>query len=223
MTSDAVAEELAVLVHEVRSPVAALSAIAEAFADPGLDGDARFELERLAVAACRGIERIVVGATIASVRLERLEVGEVVRQAASAAALGGARVESRIADGLPPIAGDPLRLRQALDNLVSNALAHAGSEGAVVVSAVSSETAVLLSVADSGAGIPLSEQNRIFETGVRLNEATAGSGLGLAIARAIAEAHGGTVTVTSTPGQGATFTIAIPRTSPRRRPRAGTP
>jgi two-component system, OmpR family, sensor kinase len=212
MTEDAVAEELAVLVHEVRSPVAALCAIAETIADSGLDEAARRELERLAVAACRGIERIVVGATIASVRLERLEVGDVVRQAASAAALGGARVEPRVEDGLPSIAGDPLRLRQALDNLVSNALAYAGSDGAVVVSAGSSETAVLLCVADSGPGIPLSEQNRIFEKGVRLNEATAGSGRGLAIARAIAEAHGGTLTVTSTPGQGATFTIAIPRT-----------
>jgi signal transduction histidine kinase len=212
MTSDAVAEELAVLVHEVRSPVAALSAIAEAFADSGLDENARQELERLAVAACRGIERIVVGATIASVRLERLEVGDVVRQSASAAALGGARVEPRVEDDLPSIAGDPLRLRQALDNLVSNALAYAGSDGEVVVSAGSSETAVLLRVTDSGPGIPLSEQNRIFEKGVRLNAATTGSGLGLAIARAIAEAHGGTLTVTSTPGQGATFTIAIPRT-----------
>lgn len=211
MTSNAAAEELAVLVHEVRSPVAALAAIAEAFADPGLDGDARHELERLAVAACRGIERIVVGATIASVRLERLEVGDVVRQAASAAVLGGAHVEPRIAGGLPPIEGDPLRLRQALDNLVSNALIHAGSDGAVVVSADSSKNAVLLSVTDSGAGIPLSEQNRIFERGVRLNESAAGSGLGLAIARAIAEAHGGTLTVTSAPGQGTTFTIAIPR------------
>lgn len=223
MSSDTLADELAVVVHEVRSPVAALSAIAETFADPGLDADARQELGRLAVAACRGIERIVVGATIASVRLERLEVGDVVRQAASAAALGGARVEARIADDLPSVVGDPLRLRQALDNLVSNALAYAGSDGAVVVSADSSERSVLLSVTDSGAGIPLSEQDRIFEKGVRLNETAAGSGLGLAIARAIAEAHGGTLTVTSTPGQGAAFTIAIPRTSRRRRPRAGTP
>lgn len=211
MTADPVAEDLAFVVHEVRSPVAALSAIAETFADPGLDEDARHELERLAVAACRGIERIVVGATIASVRLELLEVGDVVRQAASSAALGGARVEPRIADGLPAIEGDPLRLRQALDNLVANALTHAGSDRAVVVSADSNKTAVLVSVSDSGAGIPLAEQNRIFERGVRLNDATAGSGLGLAIARAIAEAHGGTLTVKSNPGRGATFTITIPR------------
>jgi signal transduction histidine kinase len=211
MISDAVAEGLAVLVHEVRSPVAALSAIAETFADSSLDRDARHELERLAIAACRGIERIVLGATITSVRLERLEVGDIVGQAVSAAALRCARIESRIAEDIPPIEGDPLRLRQALDNLVSNALTHAGSDGAVVVSADSSTTAVLLSVTDTGAGIPLAEQRRIFEKGVRLDEAASGSGLGLAIARAIAEAHGGTLTVTSAPGHGATFTIAIPR------------
>ncbi len=211
MMSDSVEEGLAVIVHELRSPVAALSAIAEASADPGLDGDSRHELERLAVAACRGIERIVVGATLAPVRFERLDVGEVVRQAAATAALSGARVEHKIADDLPFIEGDALRLRQALDNLVSNALTHADSDGTVVVSANSNRTAVLLSVTDVGVGIPLAEQDRIFEQGVRLNEATTGSGLGLAIARAIVEAHGGTLTVTSVPGEGATFTIAIPR------------
>ncbi|HSF61027.1 MAG TPA: ATP-binding protein [Gaiellaceae bacterium] len=211
MTSDAAAEVLAVLVHEVRSPVAALFAIEEAFAEARFDDDARHELERLAVAACRGIERIVLDASVASLRLDRIEVEDLVRQAATAAALEGARVESRIADDLPSIEGDPQRLRQALDNLVSNAVTHAGADGAVIVRADSSETAVLLSVADSGAGIPLAEQDRIFEKGVRLNEAAAGSGLGLAIARAIVEAHRGTLTVRSTPGRGSTFTIAIPR------------
>lgn len=211
MTSDAAAEVLAVLVHEVRSPVAALFAIEEAFAEARFDDDARHELERLAVAACRGIERIVLDASVASLRLDRIEVEDLVRQAATAAALEGARVESRIADDLPSIEGDPQRLRQALDNLVSNAVTHAGADGAVIVRADSSETAVLLSVADSGAGIPLAEQDRIFEKGVRLNEAAAGSGLGLAIARAIVEAHCGTLTVRSTPGRGSTFTIAIPR------------
>lgn len=211
MTSNAAAEVLAVLVHEVRSPVAALSAIEETFAEAPFDDDARHELERLAVAACRGIERIVLDASVASVRLERIEVDDLVRQAATAAALEGARVESRIAGDLPSIEGDPQRLRQALDNLVSNAVTHAGAGGAVIVSAYSSENAVLLSVADSGSGIPLAEQDRIFEKGVRLNEAEAGSGLGLAIARAIVEAHRGTLTVRSTPGRGSTFTIAIPR------------
>lgn len=211
MTPDAAAEVLTVLVHEVRSPVAALSAIEEAFAEARFDDDARHELERLAVAACRGIERIVLDASVASLRLERIEVDDLVRQAATAAALEGARVESRIADDLPSIEGDPQRLRQALDNLVSNAVTHAGADRAVIVRADSSETAVLLSVADSGAGIPLAEQARIFEKGVRLNEAAAGSGLGLAIARAIVEAHRGTLTVRSTPGRGSTFTIAIPR------------
>ncbi len=210
MTSAPGAERFAVLVHEVRSPVAALSAIAETFGDAGLDGATRRELQRLAIAACRGIERIVVDAAVASVRHERLELDELVRQTAAAAALGGARVESDISQDLPPIVGDPLRLRQALDNLVLNALTHADSDGAVIVSAESSETHVLLSVADSGVGIPLLEQDRILEAGVRLDPDRPGSGLGLAIARAIAEAHGGTLTVVSIPGEGTTFTIAIP-------------
>jgi signal transduction histidine kinase len=211
MTQDAAAEGLAVLVHEVRSPVAALFAIAETFAESSFDDNARHELERLAITACLGIERIVLDATVASLRVERLEVDDLVRQTARAAALEGARVEPRIADGLPSIEGDPQRLRQALDNLVSNALRHGDPEGVVIVRADSNETAILLSVADSGAGILLAEQDRIFEKGVRLDEGTAGSGLGLAIARAIVEAHGGTLTVDSVPGQGSTFTIALPR------------
>jgi two-component system sensor histidine kinase BaeS len=105
---------------------------------------------------------------------------------------------------------DPLRLRQALDNLMTNALTHAGSGGDVVVSGGLSETLVLVSVSDSGAGVPLADQERIFEAGVRLDAGRAGSGLGLVIARAIAEAHGGRLTVRSTPGEGATFTIALP-------------
>ena len=210
MSSTDDTQRLAVLVHEVRSPVAALSAIAEAFTDGSLEGHARLELARLAISACRGIERVVLDAATASVRLEPLDVGALVRQVAAAASLVGTRVEPSVAADLPRITADPLRLRQALDNLVANALTHAGSDGVVSVSATSSGTYVLLSVSDSGSGVPLMEQERIFEAGVRLNPDRAGSGLGLAIARAIAEAHGGKLTLTSIPDEGATFTFALP-------------
>ena len=203
-------QRLAVLVHEVRSPVAALAAIAAAFAEESLESSERLELARLAISACRGIERVVLDAATASVRLEPLDVSALVLQVAAAASLVGTRVEPSVAADLPRITADPLRLRQALDNLVANALTHAGSDGVVSVSATSSGRYVLLSVSDSGFGVPLMEQERIFEAGVRLNPDRAGSGLGLAIARAIAEAHGGKLTLTSIPDEGATFTIALP-------------
>lgn len=210
MTSGVDTQRLAVLVHEVRSPVAALSAIAETFVRDSLEKRARVDLARLAIAACRGIERIVGDVAVASIRLQQVDAGALVRDAAAAAALGGAHVEATVAMDLPHIAADPLRLRQALDNLVVNGLTHTGPDGGVTLTASSRGARVLLSVSDSGDGIAPVDQERIFEAGVRLDSNSSGSGLGLAIARAIAEAHGGTLTVTSTPGEGATFTIALP-------------
>lgn len=210
VSSAADPQRLAVLVHEVRSPVAALSAVAKTFGDDDLDGRARVELSRLAIAACLGIQRVVIDATIASVCVEQVDVGLLVHEVAATASLAGVTVESEVAPDLPRITADPVRLRQALDNLVANALRHAAPCEDIIVSARSSEALVLLSVADAGAGVPIADQERIFEAGVRLDAGRAGSGLGLAIARAIAEAHGGTLTLRSTPGEGATFTIALP-------------
>jgi len=199
-----------VLVHEVRSPVAALSAIAETFADEDLEGPARLELARLAIAACRGIERVVIDAAVASIHLEQVDLGALVHQAAAAASLVGMRVETEIALDLPRLLADPLRLRQVLDNLIANALTHAGPDPRVVLRASASVAFLQLSVQDFGFGVPVADQERIFERGVRLDSGRTGSGLGLAIARAIAEAHGGTLTVRSTPGEGANFTIVLP-------------
>jgi len=123
-------------------------------------------------------------------------------------------VRASVAAKLPRIEADPLRLRQALDNLVANAVTHSPPGGEVVVSARVDEGAIVLSVADKGGGIPVEEQERIFEPGVRLDVGRPGSGLGLAVARAIAEAHGGKLTVESAPGEGATFTLVLP--PPRR-------
>jgi two-component system sensor histidine kinase BaeS len=201
---------LAILVHEVRSPVAALRAIAEAARRDDFESSAVLDAIPLVVAACRGIERIVTDVAVASVRLEEVDAEALVVGVVTAVSLSGARVRAEVEPGLPPVAADPLRIRQALDNLVSNALLHASRDEEVVVSATSRGAHVLLAVADAGEGIAREDQSRILEAGVRLDGEGAGAGLGLAITRAIAEAHGGTLTVESAPGRGSTFTIALP-------------
>lgn len=206
-------DRLAVLVHEVRSPVAALGAISETLGETASASD-RAELARLAITACRGIERIVVDAMITSVHRESVSPGALVREVVAAALVGGARIEARVEDDIPSVAADPLRLRQALDNLVANALIHSGTDTPVVVGARPTVSGVELFVSDSGPGIPASEQARIFDAGIRLDEERPGSGLGLAIARAIARAHGGDLTLTSAPDEGATFTISLPAGHP---------
>jgi two-component system OmpR family sensor kinase len=206
-------DRLAVLVHEVRSPVAALAAISETFGET-LSPSERVELARLAITACRGIERVVLDAMTTSVRRESVSPGALVREVVAAALLGGARIEADVEDDIPSISADPLRLRQALDNLVANALIHSGADAPVVVGASPTEGGVELFVSDSGSGIPPSEQARIFDAGIRLDGERPGSGLGLAIARAIARAHGGDLAVTSVPGEGATFTITLPARHP---------
>ena len=203
------AKRLAVLVHEVRSPVAALSAIAETIADPELDASARVELVRLAVSAGESVQRIVTDIAVASIRFEEIAPGGLVRDAAAAAVLRGDRVEVDITGELPLIRGDPQRLRQALDNLIANAVVHSGSDDAVVVRGIADE-ALRISVSDAGVGIAPEEQERIFDVGVRLGTDSGGSGIGLALTRAIVEGHGGALAVTSTPGDGASFTIVLP-------------
>lgn len=207
MTRSPDRDRLAVLVHEVRSPVAALGAIAEAYREA--DASTRRSLAALALAACSGIERIVSDLQVASVVRERVDVGRVAEEAASAAALRGGTVRTEIRPELPEVEADPHRLRQAIDNLIANALTHA-PEADVLVAVRSAGTTLTVSVTDRGHGIPFAEQARIFEAGVRLDATRPGSGLGLAIARAIAAAHGGTLAVESTAGQGATFTLSLP-------------
>ncbi len=210
MTGDPTRDRLALLAHEVRSPVAALAAISELAGQDRLDERSMRELLRLVVAACLGIERVVGDAALGSVRLEEVDVGQLVADAVASAALGGARIRAVIASDLGRIEVDPIRLRQALDNLIVNASTHAGSNAEVVVHAAAEQDSVRLSVSDRGRGIALEDQSRILEPGVRLDTRGPGAGLGLSIVRTIAEAHNGTLSVESTPGQGATFTIALP-------------
>jgi two-component system sensor histidine kinase BaeS len=210
MTSGLDQARLAVLVHEVRSPVAALSAVAETVADMPADDSMRQELVRLALAAARGIERIVMDLAVASVRLEPLDVDVLVRDAVASFAVRGDSVTSQVDDAPLLVDGDPVRLRQVLDNLIANALAHGTAESPVAVRAGRSRDSVAIAVSDTGPGIPHDELARIFDLGVRLDAGTTGSGLGLTLSGAIVRAHGGVLEVESTSGEGSTFTIVLP-------------
>lgn len=129
---------------------------------------------------------------------------------------GGFEVEVELAAELPPIVGDSKLLRTAFDNLLDNALKHAGGGRWIRVSAVHAprEKEVRLSVEDRGAGIDVTDQAEIFEPFSRGRAAVEaqipGSGLGLSLVRSAAEAHRGSVTLVSRPGRGSTFTLHLP-------------
>ncbi len=203
-------DRFAVLAHEVRSPVAALAAIAEAY--PAADAATKRRLLELAVAAIVGLERLLVDIAPASLRRERLDAGRLAVDAAETAALAVPRVVVEAEEGLD-VDGDPGRLRQALDNLIANAIGHSAPGGTVTVTARREGGSVVIAVADTGDGIASDDLARVFEPGVRLTAARPGSGIGLTIVRAIAQAHGGEVEVESSPGQGTTFRLVLPGAS----------
>lgn len=204
-------DPLALLAHELRSPVAALAAIAAAAAERrGTLGpeDGR-RLLRLAVAAVRDVERIAADATPAALRRERVDPAGLVRDAAAAAGLRRPAVTAHVDGDLPALEADPVRLRQALANLIENASAHSPAGAPIVVSARRDAESVRIAVADAGEGIPAERLGAILEAGVRFADRP-GHGLGLAVARAVAEAHGGRLEVVSAPGRGSTFTLVLP-------------
>lgn len=113
-----------------------------------------------------------------------------------------------------PCFGDSERLAQVVTNLLTNAIVHNQPGGEVRVSAHLENGFALLTVADTGPGIPAEELPRLFERFHRTDQsrtgATGGTGLGLAISKAIIDAHGGTLTVESQPGAGTSFTFRLP-------------
>jgi signal transduction histidine kinase len=117
------------------------------------------------------------------------------------------------------IKGDESQLYRLISNLIVNALQHTPKGGKVWVTlSLSDRHHVQIQVQDTGVGIPLEAQSHIFDRFYRINSDrsrhSGGTGLGLAIAKAIAQNHGGDLQVTSQPTQGATFTMTIPRWVP---------
>lgn len=122
---------------------------------------------------------------------------------------------------LPLVEADPVRLRQAVGNLLANAIRHSPAGTTVTLRALAEADAIAIEVADEGAGIAHEDVDHVFDRFWRADKSRSrragGSGLGLAIVRKLAEAHGGDVTVSSVPGAGATFRLRLPAARPRLR------
>ena len=114
----------------------------------------------------------------------------------------------------PAVRADANKILWVLTNLIGNALRHTQTGGTISLCAVIENTHVHVSVQDDGEGIPFSRQARVFDKFVRGDgpKFPAGSGLGLSICRDVVRAHGGAIWVDSEPGEGATFTFALPLT-----------
>ena len=124
--------------------------------------------------------------------------------------------ELRLPDSLPPVQADPLRLGQVIGNLVSNAIKFTPSGGTVMIEAGANDQHLWVRVSDTGPGISLDQQEKMFEPFVRGGQGRRfpqGMGLGLSITRELVEAHGGRLTLESDAGLGATFTVWLRRKS----------
>jgi two-component system sensor histidine kinase BaeS len=113
------------------------------------------------------------------------------------------------------LTADPIRLRQAVGNLVTNAIRHTPAGGRITIGARTDGPQAVIDVTDTGAGLAPEQVPLVFERFWRAEKSrsrqTGGSGLGLSIVRKLAEAHGGTASVTSTLGAGSTFTLRLAR------------
>jgi two-component system NtrC family sensor kinase len=118
-----------------------------------------------------------------------------------------------IARDLPVLRGNPLRLRQVMDNLLVNAIKYTPIRGKIKVSLRSELDQIIFEVADTGIGISATDQQHIFEKFYRAENVpkdTEGTGLGLAIVKSIVENHAGLIWVESVLGRGTKFTVVLP-------------
>jgi two-component system NtrC family sensor kinase len=137
----------------------------------------------------------------------------VVEEFRSAARARGQMLHARVAPGLPPVPMNIVRLRQALMSLVDNALKYTPDKGQISLDVYAEGEFVVITVTDSGIGIPAADQPYIFDKFFRAANVRGkypGAGLGLSIAKSIVDQHGGRLWVDSRPDAGSTFTLMLP-------------
>ena len=217
---------VSVISHELKTPVALIKGYADTLLrkDACWDPETMRESLTVILEEADRLNRLIDNLLDAS-RLQAgvlpLEMDQVALDALAERVVNRFRTQTHIHEivvnfpsDFPVIEGDPGRLEQVLNNLVSNAIKYSPEGGRIMVSGQALPDEALVTVSDQGVGIPFEEQPRVFERfyrGVREHhQRTPGAGLGLYLAKAIVEAHGGRIRVESSPMKGASFSFAIP-------------
>jgi two-component system, OmpR family, phosphate regulon sensor histidine kinase PhoR len=228
-------EFFALVSHELRTPLTSIVGYLELLIEEEAGEISPDQRRFLGVIErnARRLQRLVgdllfaaqVEAGTLSLDRESVDLEEVVREAVATGRPRADRAQVElVADtgDVPPVEGDPDRLGQVVDNLVSNAIKFTPAGGRITVRLCRQDGRARIEVQDTGIGIPAAEQARLFERFYRASSATErsipGIGLGLSISRAIAEAHGGAIVFESQEGSGTTFTVELPiaRAAPQR-------
>ena len=213
--------------HEFKTPLTAIQGFAETLIEGAIADkqngprflqiikDHAIRLNRLTTDLLR-LSQIEAGQVV--ILKEKLPLRETLQVCVDTVRMKSEKKNIALSTDLPPgeafALADPARLREILLNLLDNAIQYTPAGGKIVLGAKPSPEGVTFYVADTGIGIPVAEQQRIFERFYRVDDARSrdvgGTGLGLAITRHLVEAHGGTISLSSTVNQGATFSAFIP-------------
>ncbi len=213
--------------HELKTPLTAVRGLVETMLDdPDIDSETskRF-LEKIHRQAMRLSALVTDLLTLSRVDREttdlertvidlRQPVRESLRTLASSAEAKAITVQASMPEDSVKILGDSEALRQAVDNVLDNAIKYTPEGGRIALELKRNGDQASLSIEDSGPGIDPQHKDRIFERFYRVDKARSrelgGTGLGLSIVKHIAQAHDGEVYLESEPGQGSIFTISLP-------------
>jgi signal transduction histidine kinase len=210
---------LADVAHELRTPLAVIQANLEGLLD-GLYPNDRDHLS-LILEETRMMSHLLDDlqtlstAEAGALRLdrERVAASELVDDAVAAfrvaAADAGVSLDRRVAESVPEVSVDRLRIAEVFTNLLSNALRHTPRGASIVVEAAAGGSSVAFSVTDTGSGIPADQLATVFDRFAKA-PGSRGVGLGLAIAKSLIEAHGGEIDVESPPGGGTRVRFSLP-------------
>jgi two-component system phosphate regulon sensor histidine kinase PhoR len=213
--------------HEFRTPLTAIQGFAETLLAGAIDDPQnRTRFLEIILEHSRRLARLTEDLLMLSkmdaerleLEIRRLSVSQLIESCLETAQRRAAEKDLRISvnapQRLPDIAGDRRRLAEVLQNLLDNAIQYTLPGGQIMLSAETDGDEVVLTVSDTGIGIPQADQPRIFERFYRVDVARSreagGTGLGLAIAKHLVEVHGGRLWVESEVGQGSQFHFSVP-------------